>query len=48
MSVPDLRSVAPRHGAGSVASVLPAAVAAVRGDRQASSPYRQACGVSSS
>jgi hypothetical protein len=31
MRLPDLRSVAPRHGAGSVASVLPAAVAAVRG-----------------
>jgi predicted AlkP superfamily pyrophosphatase or phosphodiesterase len=32
VSVSDLRSVAPRHGAGSVASVLPAAVAALRGE----------------
>jgi predicted AlkP superfamily pyrophosphatase or phosphodiesterase len=38
MTVPDLRSVAPRHGAGSVASVLPAAVAAVRGDASGDLP----------
>jgi predicted AlkP superfamily pyrophosphatase or phosphodiesterase len=38
MTVADLRSVAPRHGAGSVASVLPAAVAVVRGDPTAALP----------